>query len=87
MIDIDAAPAAPRPRFEIDGAQVAHVVRTDDVETFAADPAQIGRVLFGGKFLRQLFRDDGILGHGLLLPGVANQQSVIRKDRAHPGCC
>jgi hypothetical protein len=86
MIDVDAAPAAPRPRLELDRAQVAHVVSADDVETLAADPAQIRRVLFSGKFLRQLFRDDGVLGHALLLPGVANQRSVIRKDGARPEC-
>src|SRR2546430_10382651 len=46
-------------------------MRTDDVETFAAHPAQVGRILFGGEFLRQLFRDDGVLGHALLLPLIA----------------
>src|SRR5205823_3991288 len=71
MIDVDTAPAAPRPRLELDRAQVAHVMRADDVETFAADPAQIRRVLFGGKFLRQLVRDNSVLGHGLLLAVIA----------------
>src|SRR5262245_63997196 len=44
VIDVDAGAAAPRPGLELDGAQVAHIVRADDVETFAAHPAQVRRV-------------------------------------------
>jgi hypothetical protein len=74
VIDIDAAAAAPRPGLELDGAQIPHVMRADDVQAFAANPAQIGCILFGGKFLRQLFRDDGVLGHALLLPTIGDQE-------------
>src|SRR5262249_25556032 len=31
VIDIDAAAAAPRPGLELDGAQIPHVMRADDV--------------------------------------------------------
>src|SRR5262249_56982768 len=59
------------------GAQVAHIVRADDVETFAAHPAQVRRVFFSGEFLRQLFRDDGVLGHALLLlSGISPQLPI-----------
>ena len=83
VIDVDAGATAPRPRLELDGAQVAHVMRADDVETFAAHPAQVRRVFFGGEFLRQLFRDDGVLGHALLLAETAHRWSVMSK-RASP---
>ena len=59
--------AAPRPGLQLDGVQVRHVVRADDVEALVAHPAGVGRLLLGGEFLRQLFRDDGVLGHALLL--------------------
>src|SRR6516165_8981629 len=65
------------------GAQVAHVMRADDVETFAAHPAQVRRVFFGREFLCQLFRDDGVLGHALLLAEISRQWSVISKRISH----
>src|SRR5262249_21559518 len=65
VVDVDPGAAAPRPWLELDGAQIAHVMRADDVETFAAHPAQIGRVLLGREFLRQLLRNDGVLSHSL----------------------
>ena len=47
----------------LDGAQIAHIMGADDVETFRAHPAQVGRVFLGRELLRQLFRNDGVLGH------------------------
>ena len=40
VIDVDAGAAAPRPGLQLDGAQVAHIMRADDVETFLAYPAR-----------------------------------------------
>src|SRR5207302_3789171 len=64
VIDIHAEAAAPRPWLEVDGAQIAHILRADDVEALVAYPAQIGRVLLGCEFLCQLFRNNGVFGHG-----------------------
>ena len=66
VVDENAVAAAPRPRFELDRAQVRHIMRADDVEAFVAHPAQVGRVLFGGELVRKLVRDDGIPGHASL---------------------
>ncbi len=76
VVDVDAGAAAPRPGLELDGAQIAHVVRADDVEALAAHPAQIGRVLLGGEFLRQLFRNDGVLGHANLSSPCSYRRNV-----------
>src|SRR5260370_10642594 len=43
-----------RPGLQLDGAQVPHVVRADDVESLAANEAQIRRVLLGLEFVRQV---------------------------------
>ena len=58
-----AAAAAPRPGLELDGVQVRHVGRADDVEPFALHPAGVGRLFFGREFLGELVRNDGVLGH------------------------
>src|SRR3954447_16968372 len=58
MIEEHAAAAASRPRLELDGAQVAHVMRADDVEPFAPHPAQIGGILLGNEFQREIVRND-----------------------------
>ena len=60
-----AAAAAPRPGLQLDGVQVLHVGRADEVEPFALDPAGVGRLFFGGEFLRELVRNDGVFGHVL----------------------
>src|ERR1700730_2536423 len=83
MIDVDARAAAPRPWLELDRAPISHIMRADDVESFPAHPAQMGGILFGREFLCQLFRDDGVLGHFLLLPGIRNQSSVISNQTFH----
>ena len=70
VVDVDARAAAPRPRLQLDGVQVAHIMRADDVEALAAHPAQVGRVLFGGEFLGEFFRDNSVLGHVLVLRKV-----------------
>ena len=64
VVDEHALAALARPGFQFDGAQIRHVLRADDVEPFLAHEAQIGRILFGLEFVRQVLRDDGVLGHG-----------------------
>src|SRR5262245_15832548 len=54
VVDEHSVAAAPRPGLELDRAQARYVVRADDVEPLATHEAQIGRVLLGGEFLRQL---------------------------------
>ena len=49
VIEEDAAAAAPRPRLQLDGVQVGHVERADDVEPFGAHPARVRRLLFGRR--------------------------------------
>src|SRR6266404_8569846 len=53
-----------RPGLQLDGAQVPHAVRADDVESLAANEAQIRRVLLGLEFVRQVPWDDRVLSHG-----------------------
>src|SRR4029079_10683051 len=64
VVDEHALAALARPRLQFGGAQVWHVLRADDVEPLAAYEAQIGRILFGLEFVRELLRDDRVLGHG-----------------------
>src|SRR5437867_3261932 len=81
MIDEYRIAAAPRPRLDVDGAQVADVERRNDVEALGLDPAGIGRFLLGREFFRQLFRGEGGLGHAKLLP----KYSTIQKFDVAPG--
>src|SRR5258708_13016020 len=64
MVDEHALAALAGPGFQFDGAQIRHVLRADDVEPFLAHEAQIGRILLGLEFVRQVLRDDRVLGHG-----------------------
>src|SRR2546423_480752 len=48
------AVAPPRPRLQLDGAQVGHVLRADDVEALAAHESQVRRVFLGPEFLSQI---------------------------------
>ena len=64
VVDEHALAALARPRLQFGGAQVRHVLCADDVEPLAAHEAQIGRILFGLEFVRELLRDDRVLGHG-----------------------
>ena len=57
------AVAAPRPGLQVDGGEVGDVLRADDVETFAAHEAQIGRILLGLELFRQLLGNECVLGH------------------------
>jgi hypothetical protein len=80
VVDVDALTGAARPRFQVDGAQIGHVVGADDVEPVIAHEAQIGRILFGAEFLRQLVGNDGVLHHDVL-PSVSlsvPQQQIER---------
>jgi hypothetical protein len=61
--------AAARPWLQLDGAEVGYILRADDVEILAAHEAQIGRVLLGLEFLRELVRNHCVLGHEVL-PGA-----------------
>src|SRR5262249_14593112 len=63
VIDEHRAPAAAGPGFQLDRAQGRNEMGADDVEAFAADPARVGRVSFGGEFLRQLIRNERVLAH------------------------
>src|SRR5262249_49452229 len=76
VVDERPAGAAPRAGLQLDGAQVRDIMRADDVEALIAHPAQIGRVLFSGEFVRQFLRDDGVLGHAML--------PATRLPRPHP---
>ena len=67
VIDEHRVAAAPRPGFQLHGSQVAHIESRDDLEPLVLDPARVGCFLFGGKFLCQVFRDEGVLGHAVLL--------------------
>ena len=67
VIDEHRIAAAPRPGLQVDGAQIAHIERRDDVEAFGLDPAGVGRLLLGREFLRQFLGNDGVLGHAILL--------------------
>ena len=57
--------AAARPGLQLDGAQVGHVLRADDVEPVVAHEAQIGRVLLGLELLRHFLGNEHVLGHGM----------------------
>ena len=61
VVDDDAFGVAPRPRLQIDGAQIWDVLRVDDVEALVAHEAHIGRILLGPKLVRQFLGDDEIL--------------------------
>src|SRR5260370_2367864 len=52
-----------RPGLQLDGAQVPHVVRADDVESLAANEPQIRRVLLGLEFVRHRPWDDPVPIH------------------------
>src|SRR5713226_5366635 len=67
VVEVDARPAAPCPRLQLDGVQVRDIMRADDLEALAAHPAGIRRVLFGGEFFCELFRDDRVSCHEMLL--------------------
>src|ERR1019366_7662797 len=60
VVEENAAAAAPLPALELDGAQITHVLRADEVEPLAAHPAQIGRILLGFEFLREIVGGDRI---------------------------
>jgi hypothetical protein len=45
VIDIDTAPAAPRPGLQLDRAQIGHVMGRDDIQPLGGDPADVGRIL------------------------------------------
>ncbi len=64
VVDEYAPSTLARPWLELDGAQVRHVVSTDDVEPLAAHVAQIGLLRLGLEFVREFLRDDRVLGHG-----------------------
>src|SRR5262245_11873100 len=66
VIDEHGVAAAPRPGLQLDRAQAWYVVRADDVEPLPAHEAQIGRILLGGEFLRQLVGNDCVFGHWAL---------------------
>ena len=68
MVQEHAAPAAPRPGLELDGVQVRHVKRADDLQPFRTHPPRVRGFLLGGELLRQIFGDDCVLGHVLLYP-------------------
>src|SRR5262249_47695756 len=68
VIDEHALAVLARPGLELDGAQVRHVLRADDVEPLAAHEAQVRRILLGLELVRQLLRDQRILGHGRASP-------------------
>ena len=76
-----APAAAARPGLQLDGVQVLHVSRADDVEAFALDPAGVGRLLLGREFLRKVVGNDGVLGHdfGLRL-STATCCSMLRRN-------
>src|SRR5437899_2483570 len=59
VVDEHAGAAAPRPRFECDGAKVGNIMSADDVETFVAHPAQVRRFLLSGEFVCQFLRNGG----------------------------
>src|SRR6516162_9925830 len=58
--------AATRPRFDLGGAQVRHIMGADDVEPVVAHEARIGRILLGAELVRELLGNDGVLRHALL---------------------
>jgi hypothetical protein len=91
-----AAAAAPRPGLQLDGVQVLHIGRADEVEPFAGHPAGVGRLLFGGEFFREIVGNDGVFGH-VISPDNRRGQcphrrmflymercSRIRASRYHP---
>jgi hypothetical protein len=69
VIDEDApgAPASARPRIQVDGAEIGHILGADDVETFAAHEPQIGRVLLGFELVCHFLRNKRFSGHQFLL--------------------
>ena len=67
VVDEHRIAAAPRPGLQVDGAQVAHIERRDDVEALGLDPAGVGRLLLGREFFRQIVGDECVLGHSMLL--------------------
>src|ERR1700685_1098740 len=87
VIDVRAlgAGAAARPGLEFDGAQVSHVVRADDVEPVVAYEAEIGRILLGAEFIRQLLGNDGVFRH-IGLPLLVSRFSIAKASlRARQG--
>src|SRR5262249_4883518 len=54
MVEKDRAATAARPGLELDRAQIADIMRADDVEPLAAHKAQVGRILLGLELLRQV---------------------------------
>ena len=63
VIEEHGIAAAARPGLELDGAQVLHIERRDNVEAFGLHPAGIRRFLLGLELVRQFLGNDGILGH------------------------
>ena len=78
-----AGAAAPRPRLQLDGVQVRHVGRADEVEAFALHPAGVGRLLLGRELLRELVGNDGVLGHAAVSPRF--RHGTINKDAEEAG--
>jgi hypothetical protein len=54
VIEENAAPAAPLPFLELDGSQIAHVLRANQVEPLVSDPAQIGCIFLRLEFFREI---------------------------------
>src|SRR5215831_11168607 len=50
----------------------------DDIETFTANPAQVGRFLLSGKFVCQFLRDGGVLRHADLRSRVVKARFARR---------
>ena len=67
VINEDTVTIAPRPWLQSHIIEVGHVNAVNDVQALGLDPARIGRFLFFGELLDNVFGDNRFFIHTLTL--------------------
>src|SRR5580698_3990993 len=78
MIEEHRIAATAGPRFQVNGAQVLHIERRDNVEAFGLHPAGVRRFLLGFEFVGEFVGNDGVFGHWALLIGIDRLATKLR---------